>query len=158
MVNIQYVKGDALSFGEGILINQVNAQGKYASGIAKQIKEKYPIAYDVYINKYREQGNCLFLGQSISTMIDDNRLVSHLVAQENYGYGGHQYTSYSAIEISLQNLIKRYNLGFFDDSLKPIIHSPLIGCGLGGGDWNIVSEIISRVTPSNFEFFVWQFD
>ena len=38
--------GDILSVANGIIVHQVNAQGVMGSGLAKQIREKYPMAFD----------------------------------------------------------------------------------------------------------------
>lgn len=158
MYNIlKYINGDATTFPEGILIHQVNSQGKMYSGIAKSIREKFPTAYDKYINQYKIQSNKLYLGQVIPAIIDDSRSIGNLVSQDSYGYNGDQYTSYAAIEVCLLNLVKKYDAGMLGE-VKPIIHSPLIGCGLGGGDWDIVSQIILKTIPEKFEINIWKFD
>jgi O-acetyl-ADP-ribose deacetylase (regulator of RNase III) len=58
MVNI--VDGDILNAKENIICHQVNCQGVMGSGLAKQIKNKYPNVYAKY-KKFCEEnkGSCL---------------------------------------------------------------------------------------------------
>ena len=70
-----------------------------------------------------------------------------------YGYGNDkQYTDYKALEESLENML------FLIRPFKKSIALPYkLGCGLAGGDWNIVYKIIEKVfedydvTIYNFE-------
>ena len=44
-MKIIYRKGNVLDAVERHIVNQANCQGRYASGIAKQIRERFPQAY-----------------------------------------------------------------------------------------------------------------
>ena len=62
----------------------------------------------------------------------------NLFSQNYYGRDGRRYTSYDAIDTGLRHLW---------DQLEPFhggLHHPLFGCGLGGGDWNVVKAIIEH--------------
>jgi O-acetyl-ADP-ribose deacetylase (regulator of RNase III) len=56
-MSVKFKKGNAVSAlidGEvDYLLNCVNCQGKYASGIAKEIRERIPSAYRRYEDFYR---------------------------------------------------------------------------------------------------------
>ena len=45
---MEWVKGDLLEANLDYYCHQVNCQGKMGSGIAKSIKEKWPIVYKEY--------------------------------------------------------------------------------------------------------------
>ena len=45
---IKVVKGNLLDATEAIIAHQVNCQKKMNSGVAKAIREKYPIVFDIY--------------------------------------------------------------------------------------------------------------
>ena len=62
-----------------------------------------------------------------------------MYSQRSYGYRGGRYTSYKAFEFILQNLKKEI-------PRDCIIGFPKgIGCGLGGGDWSIISRMIEDI-------------
>ena len=46
---MKVIKGDLLKAKEDIIIHQVNCQGAYGAGLAKQIANKYPKAKKEYV-------------------------------------------------------------------------------------------------------------
>lgn len=134
MTKVKDCYGDVLTTTAPYIVHCVNAQGKMASGVAKAIREKYPKAYDVYIKRFNEQG--LKLGEVFGASCGPHTIV-HLVGQKNYGYDGELYLSYDALEKGFSTLNKRLPVG-------TRIAMPQIGCGLAGGHWPTVEEIIDR--------------
>lgn len=112
-----------------------NAQGVMASGVAKLIKEKYPKAFGVYRNKYLMIGSDIF-GRNI--VCDDyDKTIVNMVTQEYYGHNKNtQYVSYDAIASCMAAFEKDYP--------KTTLAMPMIGAGLGGGNWDIISNIIEN--------------
>ena len=148
MSNIKIVKGnavDALMNGEiDYLIHQTNCQGKFASGIAGEIRKRLPAAYDAYMKRYnlfRSRGhNHIPLGE-----ISQGGGVINLHSQLYYGYDKKRYTNYGAMATGLQAIF--YYLSDYDDRQQRdiIVGLPFgMGCGLGGGDWEIVYELIEH--------------
>lgn len=45
---IKHIKCDIFKSGADIICHQVNCQGVMGSGIAKQVREKYPVVYRDY--------------------------------------------------------------------------------------------------------------
>lgn len=45
---IKSIKGNILNVTEGIIVQQVNCHGIMGAGLAKQIRDKWPSAYDSY--------------------------------------------------------------------------------------------------------------
>ena len=45
---IKHVKADIFTTDCDIIVHQVNCYGVMGSGIAKQVKERYPDVYDIY--------------------------------------------------------------------------------------------------------------
>ena len=135
---ITYKKGNAVSAlidGEiNYLLNCVNCQGKYASGIAKEIRERIPSAYRRYEDFYRwKKGRMLG-----DFAIDGESGVVHLAAQEFYGYSQGRYVNYGALASCL--------IKFRDCDTHTKIGIPYGICsGLAGGDWNIVLELIEFI-------------
>lgn len=125
-----------------IIVHGCNAQGKMNSGVAKAIRNRFPEAYKDYMNMYSSAG--LQTGKNIYTNVEDKLIVS-AITQEYYGYDGKQYVSYHALKLCLEALdfyIQR------NDYNNPTIAMPKIGCGLGGGDWDIVKTIVETALKS----------
>lgn len=158
---------------EGIIIQQVNAQGVMGSGVAKHIRDKWPIVWQKYSKEIPKGGNgsyvndfvisSMHMGKMIPVQVDTNLWVCNVVGQQFFGREpekqiGGRYTSYDALanglamvyHFAMENFVLEDN-GWVH---RPMIHFPLIGCGLGGGDWNIVSRIIETQLPS-FKKTLW---
>lgn len=127
--------GDILTNASGIIVHGCNAQGVMGSGLAKQIKEKYPTAFNVYRQAHLETG--LFLGDVIFAKINDDLIIANAITQRDYGkVPNHRYVSYGAIKDCFTTITS------VAATLKMQVHYPLIGAGLANGDWSIISEII----------------
>ena len=114
------------------LLHAVNCQGVMGSGIAKEIKERIPSAYENYRESYAT--NDLKLG-TITYSDEDTPWVVNMAAQEFYGTEK-RHLNYGALAACLGQLA----LERFDS--RPIIVPYLMGCGLAGGDWEIVEEML----------------
>ena len=47
---IKIIEGNILNAEEDIICHQVNCRGKMGSGLAKQIRDKYPDVYKEYVD------------------------------------------------------------------------------------------------------------
>lgn len=134
---IEYRKGNLLDVTEGIIVHGCNAQGVMGSGVALAIKNKYPEAYIAYLE------NTKFLGSCSKEWVTDDVLLINGITQQYYGKDGKRYVNYAAIcevfkEAIMQARVYSYSLNF-----------PKIGAGLGGGDWNIIEQLINDCDPHN---------
>ena len=144
---IHYIKRDLLESDCDYICHQVNCKGKMNSGIAKAIREKWPVVYDKYRTKYEsmimhphpqvrpEQ----MLGDIQTILVDTNQYVVNFFSQENYGYDGKRYTSYDAFWNCL-NLLKEYA-----HPEATIAFPYKIGCVRGGANWRIIKLMIMEV-------------
>lgn len=138
---------DLLEFKCDIFCHQVNCQGRMGSGIAKQIRNKYPIVFEEYSTFCK---NCIsaknLLGKCQIVEINDNLLCANLFGQLYYGQGGIVYTNYSALYCAFMNLRDYCS---FDKNKHWVIGIPYnIGCGLAGGNWNKVYKMILEIFES----------
>jgi O-acetyl-ADP-ribose deacetylase (regulator of RNase III) len=138
---IKIVKGDILQAKEDIIGHQVNCKGIMGAGLAKQIRNKYPIAYSEYKELCLKQGDRL-LGatQYIDTL--DGKVIVNIFGQMGYGRNRIQ-TDYKALEMALKSI--KYTVTETTLKNKSVALPYGIGCGLAGGDWDIVHSIISDV-------------
>lgn len=131
--------GSLLDVKEGLLVHGCNAQGVMGSGVAKAIRDTYPIAYQLYRKQYEEKG--LRVGQVIWAKISDEpRLaIANAITQEFFGRDpGVRYVDYDGVQAAFQRVGKVAR----DTGLS--VHYPRIGAGLGNGDWSVISGIIDE--------------
>lgn len=123
----------------GIIVQQVNAQGMMGSGIAKAIREKWPKVWDEYsffIKPKQPDQGAGHMGKVIMVHVAENLYIANIVGQQFFGRDGKRYTSYDALDVGLKQVARKAR------ELNLPVHYPTIGCGLGGGNWTIVSSII----------------
>lgn len=145
---IKYITGDILDSDETVVAHGVNCRGGFGSGFAGQIAQRYVNTKTKYFEKYANEG--WMLGDIQETKDRwDGRIIVNCATQTNYGtvYDG-PYVSYEAIRRVVQRLIVLYPKGFA---------MPKIGCGLAGGNWDIVSKIIEQESGS-IEIRVYELD
>ena len=157
-MSIKMVKGNLLDSDCEFICHQVNCQGAMNSGIAKQIRERWPIVYNNYITKFSAcQSSADLLGDiQIVALYDDfyktekHQYVINLFAQQYYGYDGKRYTSYDAFWYCL-NLIKNTI-----PKGKKIGFPYKIGSDRGGANWQIIFIMISEVLGKDYEIEIYQ--
>jgi len=144
MNKIKYKVGDILEATEVVIAHGANSMGIMGSGVAKAIRSKYPEAYKIYKKHYDKYG--WKTGEIQVVKIHNTRYVINLITQAGFGYNGHQYVSYDAIKECFKKLFVWLEENNFNN-----IAIPMIGGGLGGGDFKIISRIIEDLTPSNIQ-------
>lgn len=125
-----------------IFCHQVNCQGVMGAGLAKQIRNRYPSVYEDYMRAIKS--GYLLLGTKICTLTADKRICVSMFAQEDYGTNK-CYTDYSAFQIILDGLADE--LQTLEEGRNTHINIAFpykIGCGLAGGNWNIVRRMIEK--------------
>lgn len=157
---ITYKNGNLLESNCDIICHQVNCQKVMGSGIAKQIREKWPVVYYTYcdlIEYYRDLGlvddSSDLLGQ-MQLIKTEDKYVANFFSQDKYLPRSICHTDYKAFRMccvklkdQVIGLNKNLTIGF----------PYKIGCGLAGGDWSIVEKIIEE----EFEHFnveIWKYD
>lgn len=152
---ITYVHGDLLESDCDIIAHGCNCFHSFGAGIAKQILDKYPEAFEADLKSKR--GDPMKLGLFTQTLSKDGTVsIFNLYTQFKYGYPPRQ-VNYEAIHHSLYKM-RESLLDIHVDFFKDVkIGMPKIGCGLAGGDWNIVARMIEDVFHDK-EVFVYVLD
>ena len=148
---IKEVKGDLLQATENIIGHQVNCQGVMNAGLAAKIRSKYPIVFERYkqlVNTHNNNKEIL-LGTAQVINVDENKYVANLFGQFYYGRG-QRHTDYKSLYQALETLkkkAKKHNL---------TVALPYgLGCGLAGGDWDIVWKLIDK-TFKDYEITIYK--
>jgi O-acetyl-ADP-ribose deacetylase (regulator of RNase III) len=158
MINLTYVKGDAVKALQNkhvdFLMHCCNAQGVMGAGIAAQIRNAFPSTYQVY-QRYCEvsgRGKWL-LGK---TVIESG--VINAIAQFQTGTHKRQ-VHYGALakcifDLSESNEVRGAGLHMRQTRIAVPY---LMGCGLAGGDWSVVKEILQSC-PNYIDLIVYQLE
>ena len=141
---MKFLKGDILDAPHGIIGHQVNCQMVMGAGLAKQIRTKYPIVFQEYsevMGKYPVKRR---LGKCQMVQVNQNLYVANLFGQYHFAPRGQQHTDYGSLGLALHALNKWAKAKRPD---LPIFLPKGLGCGLAGGDWDVVLGIIRDAVP-----------
>lgn len=140
------IKGNVLDAGTTYIVHQVNCQGVMGAGLAKQIKERYPNVFKMYRNMCilyaQRKSDLLGTAQIIPCDGSNSQFIVNVFAQVDYGRSG-LYTNYDAFRVAMEHLA----ITMAQNPTATVAFPYMIGCGLAGGDWNIISRIIEDVLP-----------
>lgn len=145
------LKGDLLSVTEGVIAHGVNCRGAFGSGVAGAISRQFPWVREAYFNKWRAEG--WKLGDVQVVRNDGTKVVKKSTMEKilklsgltfancatQYDFGTDKINiDYSALELCINKVLHFCHMNNFPLSI------PKIGCGLAGGKWETVQEIIVR--------------
>lgn len=146
---IVHQRADLFASNADIIAHQVNCRGVMGSGVARQVKDLYPKAFQKYATACR-----FFMGapspnpllgktQFVETERNGKAVcIANMFAQEGFGSDGACYTNDDAFESCLR-AIREYAI---DHSCKTIALPWRIGCVRGGGDWDaVVLPLIQKI-------------
>jgi len=153
MAIIKTIKGDLIKlFKEGeftAIAHGANCFSTMGSGIAAQIKQHFPEAY-------KADKSC--------TQKPFSKLGGYTSANTQWGEVINLYTQfepgrnfeYTALQCALMDLEFDREFGdTFTKGLKEPIGIPLIGAGIGGGNWDVIKNIF-EMSSLNFIVVEWE--
>lgn len=135
---VVFKEGDILKGDEDIVCHQVNCKGVMGAGLALQIRNKYPRMYQRYKALTQKHSPDYLLGLSFIYKTKDKQ-IANLFGQNDYGRNNRK-TDYQALESAL--IMTR------DYAIKNKLSVAIpyrIGCGLAGGNWQIVKQMIENI-------------
>lgn len=153
---IKEFKGDIFDYVQNgdYVIHQTNYFGVMGGGIALQIKHQFPNVFDEYAKLCATKTMEQLLGQAqlVKTTHANGAkfTICNCFGQGDYGRVV-CYTKYDALE----NAMILVNKAAPKDAR--ILIPKFIGCGLAGGDWNIVSDMIQKVFADREEVLLVEF-
>ena len=164
---INFRNGNLLDADVEYICHQVNCQGRMGSGIAKSIRERWPVVYDEYRAKFDEMEEKLIevcgswesqvdisdvlLGDVQLVRVGDNKTVVNLFAQQYYGYDGKRYTSYDGFWTCLGKIRETVSVG------AKIGFPDHIGCGLGGANWEVILTMIEEAL-NDYDVYIYKLE
>ena len=138
-MEIKYFDGDLLTSTAPVIMHQVNCKGVMNSGVAKSIKEKWPVVFDEYRKFHSALTTDNLLGLTQFVKVGEHRYVANMFAQEKYGYNGVKYTSYDAIDKCLKSVARNCENGEITRVAMPYKMSS----DRGGADWDVILAMVN---------------
>ena len=145
------IDADIFTCKEDIIVHQTNCQGVMGSGIALQVKQKYPEVFNGYYHFCKTNQLKDILGTSLICEANDGKYIANLFGQENFGAGFQ--TDYDAFRKALKEIhdfAKERNLS--------VAIPYKIGCCRAGGDWNIVFDIINEIFYDSVPMEIYKYE
>lgn len=137
---MQHINKDILTVSSGVIGHSVNSVGVMGAGLALAIRNKWPKVYRYYMAAIDAGELCPGGMQTIE--VSPGLYVANIVGQERYGRE-RTYTDYTLLRKGLAAL------QVFSHMRNLPVYLPYgIGCGLGGGNWDVVSQIIEQTIPA----------
>ena len=137
---VREIKGSILDTDIVYIGHGVNCRNKMGSGVAKVLLDKYPEVKSEYHNF-----NNKILGE-VQEVLTKDIVILNMFTQEDFGYDGKLYLDYGSITKCFKRL-KDFNINS--------IAIPKIGCGLAGGDWEVVKALINEATGNDVDVYVY---
>lgn len=135
---INYINRDITTIDRGVIAHGVNCQGVMGSGVARALRDKWPIVYEDY--KICPTGRQM-LGRAYKVeIVPDQLYVANCYTQVFYGYNG-RFADVDAIESALWYAYEWADFHHLD------VYMPKIGAGRGGLDWD--KEIVPVIEYIN---------
>lgn len=134
------------------ICQQVNCKGVMGAGLSMQICIQWPVVYRRYLEFcYESDGNKLGTYQEV--LVEPKLYVVNLFGQNGYSRGERQ-TNYAALAAALFSFFRDCAQKYQDITIRLPYG---LGCGLAGGDWDTVLEIISDAAKAwNLNVEIWE--
>ena len=146
---MKQVKGNLLTMAEAgdfdVIIHGCNCFCRMGAGIALQIKNQYPEAYEA--DQYTVTGDKAKLGKYTFALTPKFTIIN---GYTQYRCDGRKSGKMDVDYDALRSVFKRVNKDFAGKR----VGYPKIGCDLAGGDWAIVSVIIDQELVDVYHTFV----
>lgn len=139
---IKLIQGSLFTTECEVIAHGCNTTGGFGSGVAGQIAKRWPRVRDAYLKKYNSEAGWKLgdIQLVYSTDMMAFPVIANIATQEKFGYDGALYADYQAIEKGFTRVLR------YCDNNGYSVAAPRVGCGLAGGDWNTVFDILVEVS------------
>ena len=143
---VKIIDGNLLDFPNdiGFIAHSCNTQNVMGAGIARQIKDRYPKAYEADCYAKNDKDNVL--GNYSFSIVDSiiNKGIYNMYTQSKIG--DKRSVNYEAFYVALTRVANNIEWQIAHDDTKPNFGLPwMISCGLAGGSWNVIFSMINDI-------------
>jgi len=153
-------KGNIFLSQAEIICHQVNCQGVMGAGLAKEVRIRCPNVYELYksvcMSHSADPSSLLGWAMIVETNDSGRKYIANLFAQNGFRRGPSDtktYTDYDALARAFDQVVEMAEASGINTVAVPLN----IGCGLAGGDWNIVKSILkTSFQTSSVDLEIWK--
>lgn len=147
-------KGNLLDSKADVIAHQTNCAGVMGAGVALQIKEQLLAEgeYLKYVGFCNNTPSKEQLGGMQLLKTKDHRLVANLFGQNRPQSSGIA-TDYDALRKALNALHRWAKYNHYSVAVPG-----LLGCGLAGGDWKVVRQLLEEIFSDDVSLEIVYFD
>jgi len=157
---VQIIDGNLLDFPNGIdfIAHSCNTQNVMGAGIARQIKDRYPIAYEADCHAMHEDEVGLGSYSFAWTDATQTKGIYNMYSQDKLG--GERAVDYEGFYLALQNVANHIEWqDKHDDEISSLGLPWMISCGLAGGSWNVIFSMINDIlVDRKFKTYIVKYD
>ena len=170
MEAVKHIQGNLLDFprhcksdpnkyvGINAIAHSCNTQNVMGGGIASQIKKRYPSCYSSDCHAMMEGKNTLGNFSFAWTDASQSKGIYNMYNQDRIG--GERAVNYEAFYTALETVVGDLEWQSNHDEEQKVLGLPYgVSCGLAGGNWMIVREIIEDViSNSSIKCYIVKFE
>ena len=140
-MKLEYIDGNILNVEEGYILQGVNCLGVMGSGVAVPLRKRFGEdmfeEYAKICENHRIDATTPLGEYHLWESLDDDAVLINIFTQQETG--GRKPMSYDALDDAL---LEFASILQYDNDPRDI-YMPQIGAGLGGGNWNVIEQIIN---------------
>lgn len=160
MEEITYLKGDAtrpIGDGQKLILHICNDIGAWGAGFVLAISKRWKEPENEYRNWSRRGSLGDFkLGEVQLVSVEENITVINMIAQRDIRWNGNNPPiRYDALETALGKVVEIMQRTDLKDAS---LHMPRIGCGLAGGKWENVEQILKTQISMKIDNKIYVYD
>lgn len=155
---IEWLDGNLLESDCHVLIHQANCRGVMGAGIAAQIKQRWPSAYQADRDFHIPFGpdRLGHISHAIVRGLPDPLIIVNAYGQDRYGRG--KQTNEMALELAIHEALVRTKKLEEHLGMELKVGLPAgIGAGLGGGDPVLIRQLLKRLATDHNRT-LWLYD
>jgi O-acetyl-ADP-ribose deacetylase (regulator of RNase III) len=144
---IKTINKDILTVENGVILQSVNCLGA-RGGLNGRICKKWPKVNDAYVQLIKDTKSAWkLMGTTQEIRVDDDLVVVNMFTQYDIGMSARK-TEYTALKSCLNAIATRWS------PVKPLYIPYKISCGMGGGDWKIVEDMLEYYFQDHENVFI----
>lgn len=113
------------------------------AGVALALKNMWPAVFHAYVSMPMDLGKVGFVPVESDGFDDISKFVINMIGQTGTASRpGDKPVRYSALLDAMREILQYVKLFGIEN---PIIHAPMFGADLAGGDWRVIEALIEEV-------------
>ena len=145
---IKIIDKNILESTEDILCQQVNCRGTMGKGLGLSLRIHFPEVYYTYLIHCQKNKYSKYMLGTVQYVTTRRNIVANMFSQYEYGTSK-CYTDYNAMRKCFTEINK----------LNKSVAIPYgIGCGLAGGEWHIVYNIINEIFGGRDDVTIYRYE